>query len=64
MHPLRHSALAVALAFAASAANRGYNSWDNFLGNCNETETLEIAQYMSSTLLPYGFDLLTIDGTC
>jgi alpha-galactosidase len=50
-----------ATAGALAASNRGYNSWDNYLGNCNETQTLSIAHYMKSDLLPYGFDLLTID---
>jgi len=36
-------------------------SWDNYLRNTNESETLGIAAYMQSTLLPFGYDLVTID---
>jgi alpha-galactosidase len=54
-------ALVVGASTAAAAANRGWNSWDNFLGNSNESQTLAIASYMQQNLLNFGFDLVTID---
>lgn len=47
---------------AAASSIRGYNSWDNYLGNPNETETLGIAQYMADELLPYNYNFVTIDA--
>lgn len=58
----RFAPLLLTAGVAIGASNRGTNTWDNYLGNSNESQTLEIAQYMSSTLLPFGYDLLTIDG--
>jgi alpha-galactosidase len=42
-------------------ALRGWNSWDSYLGATDEATTLQIAAYMNSTLLPFGFNLVTID---
>lgn len=59
---MRVSLLSAALCVAGAAPSlRGWNSWDSYLGNPNETETLVIASYMSNTLLPFGYDVLTID---
>lgn len=59
-------ALQVAAPGAVAKVIRGYNSWDSFVnpdphGNANESETLRIAEFMSATLLPHGFDTLTVD---
>jgi alpha-galactosidase len=54
----------VALPIAAAVqtpAIRGFNSWYNFLGACNETETLAVAQYMRDYLVPFGYNSLTLD---
>ena len=39
----------------------GWNSWDCFQGNLNETGALEVATAMQEYLLPSGYDTLTID---
>ena len=39
----------------------GWNSWDCFQGNLNETQALEVASVMRTYLLPSGYDTLTID---
>jgi hypothetical protein len=40
---------------------RGWNSWDCFQGNLNETGALAVAENMVKFLLPAGYDVLTID---
>lgn len=66
----RAAAAAALCAVAGAKVIRGWNSWDSMMsspwvgpsgGNSNETHTAVVAAYMSSTLLPYGFDLLTVD---
>ena len=47
-------------------SRRGWNSWDSTCssdpaGNSNEARTLVVAEYMHDALLPFGYDLLTID---
>lgn len=42
-------------------APRGWNSWYNFLGASNASDTLAAAQYMAQNLLQYGYDTITID---
>ena len=49
---------------AAAATGKppmGWNSWDCFQGNLNETGALEVATAMREYLLPAGYDTLTID---
>jgi len=58
--------LAAAPPPALSSSPRGWNSWDSSCstdpaGNSNETRTLAVATYMAANLLPFGYDLLTID---
>lgn len=54
-------AFALSITTAAASSLRGWNSWDSFLGNPNETQVLGIAAYMATNLLPFGYDVLTID---
>ena len=60
---MKQAILSAALSTAAvtAASIRGANSWDNELGNWNETRILEVASYMASTLLPFGYTHLTTD---
>jgi hypothetical protein len=51
---------------SGAKSRRGWNSWDSTCvsdpaGNSNETRTLAVARYMATSLLPSGWDLLTID---
>jgi len=46
---------------SAPISRRGWNSWDNFLGNSNEQQTLAAASYMQANLYSYGFNIVTID---
>ena len=41
---------------------RGFNSWDAYKQNLNESAAMEIAQSMVELLLPHGYDTLVIDG--
>jgi alpha-galactosidase len=41
---------------------RGWNTWDGYIGPSNETLFLAGAQYLASTLLPFGYNLAVIDG--
>lgn len=54
-----------AVAAEATAAARkppmGWNSWDCFQGNLNESGALQVAAAMQQYLLPAGYDYLTID---
>lgn len=49
--------------FAASGAGspRGWNTWYSFFGSANESQTLEAAAFVSSNLLAYGYDTITLD---
>ncbi len=54
------------VAAAASALEatplRGWNSWDSYKQNLNESAALKIAENMAKFLLPHGYDTLVIDG--
>ena len=50
-----------AVATATRKPPMGWNSWDCFQGNLNETGALEVASVMRTYLLPSGYDTLTID---
>lgn len=39
----------------------GWNSWNSFAGTINEAQTLETAAIMHDKLLPFGYDILTVD---
>ena len=56
-------ALLLAQARPASGAKaiRGYNTWYSVFGSLNETGALAAGAYMSSRLLPFGYDTLTLD---
>ena len=54
--------LAEPMASAAAAPPRGFNSWDAYKQNLNESAAMEIAQSMVELLLPHGYDTLVIDG--
>lgn len=56
--------VAAAAAAPAPAATplRGWNSWDSYKQNLNESAALKIAENLAKFLLPYGYDTLVIDG--
>lgn len=61
---MRLSACLVAAAAAvapALASLRGANSWDSVLANWNETQLLQVADYMAQHLLPFGYDHVVTD---
>ncbi|MBT0667506.1 glycoside hydrolase family 27 protein [Novosphingobium profundi] len=39
----------------------GWNSWNSFAGTINEAQALETAQIMAQKLLPFGYDVFTVD---
>lgn len=39
----------------------GWNSWNSFATTINEQQALETARIMQAKLLPFGYDILTID---
>lgn len=39
----------------------GWNSWNSFATTITEAQTLEIAAIQSRELLPFGYDILTVD---
>lgn len=39
----------------------GWNSWNSFAGTINEVQALETAAIMQKTLLPFGYDVFTVD---
>ena len=39
----------------------GWNSWNSFATTINETQALETARIMAEKLLPFGYDIFTID---
>lgn len=47
---------------ARTGGQRGWNSYDGWNGAANESDFVAGAQYLSGVLLPFGFDLATIDG--
>jgi len=54
--------LVATLTSAASGAGiRGWNSWYSYFGSSNESQTLEAAAFISSNLLAYGYDTITLD---
>ena len=64
MGPALLLALAALALPRASAVGgiRGWNSYDDADGATNLTATLAAAQYMHDVLLPFGYDLVTLDG--
>ena len=49
---------------AAMLAQRppmGWNSWNSFAGTINEAQALETAAIMRDRLLPFGYDIFTVD---
>ena len=49
-------------AATSTSPARGFNSWDAYKQNLNESAALQIAQGMVQLLLPHGYDYLVIDG--
>ena len=45
-----------------ATALRGWNSWDAYKQNLNESAAMAVAENMVKFLLPYGYDTLVIDG--
>ncbi|QVM83070.1 glycoside hydrolase family 27 protein [Novosphingobium decolorationis] len=39
----------------------GWNSWNSFAGTINEEQCLETAAIMAEKLLPFGYDVFTVD---
>jgi alpha-galactosidase len=39
----------------------GWNSWNSFATTINEAQALETARIMASKLLPFGYDVFTVD---
>jgi alpha-galactosidase len=39
----------------------GWNSWNSFATTINEAQALETARIMSARLLPFGYDVFTVD---
>jgi len=39
----------------------GWNSWNSFAGTITEAQALENARIMQQTLLPFGYDIFTVD---
>lgn len=39
----------------------GWNSWNSFAGTINEEQSLETATIMAQKLLPFGYDVFTVD---
>jgi alpha-galactosidase len=56
------AAAAAAVASASATPLRGWNSWDAYKQNLNESAALKIAENMARFLLPHGYDTLVIDG--
>ena len=40
----------------------GWNSWDCFAGDVNETQVKQVADYMADNLKEYGWEYVVIDG--
>jgi hypothetical protein len=53
--PVLLAAFVITRATASMPSFRGWNSWDSYLGNPNENDTLAIAEYMADALLPFGY---------
>ena len=45
----------------ASAPTMGWNSWDAFGASVTEAEVLDNARVLAARLLPFGYDLVTVD---
>ncbi len=45
----------------ASRPPMGWNSWNSFAGTITEAQALETAAIMRDTLLPFGYDVFTVD---
>jgi alpha-galactosidase len=54
----RRRTLTLTLTLALPCTRR---SWDSYLGAPGETDVLSIATYMQSALLPFGYEILTVD---
>lgn len=39
----------------------GWNSWNSFAGTITEAQALETAAIMRTKLLPFGYDVFTVD---
>jgi len=39
----------------------GWNSWNSFAGTITEAQALETAAIMREKLLPFGYDVVTVD---
>ncbi|MGO4610442.1 hypothetical protein AB4142_29360, partial [Variovorax sp. 2RAF20] len=39
----------------------GWNSWNSFATTINEAQALETARIMAAKLLPFGYDVFTVD---
>ena len=50
------------LGATSSIPAKGWNSWDAYKQNLNESTALAIAANMKRLLLPHGYDTLVIDG--
>jgi alpha-galactosidase len=48
-------------AMLAPAPPMGWNSWNSFATTITEAQTLEIAAIQARELLPFGYDILTVD---
>ncbi len=58
------AAPAASAASAAPLAQRppmGWNSWNSFAGTIDEAQALETAAIMRDRLLPFGYDVFTVD---
>jgi len=45
----------------ASKPPMGWNSWNSFATTITEAQALEVAGIMAERLLPFGYDVFTID---
>eukprot|EP00658_Telonema_sp_P-2_P029277 TRINITY_DN22288_c0_g1_i2.p2 TRINITY_DN22288_c0_g1~~TRINITY_DN22288_c0_g1_i2.p2 ORF type:complete len:142 (+),score=39.88 TRINITY_DN22288_c0_g1_i2:134-559(+) len=45
----------------AGVPPKGWNSWDGYQGNLNETEFIKVATAWADLMLPSGYDTVTID---
>ncbi|MEP7241247.1 MAG: hypothetical protein ABI697_10215 [Devosia sp.] len=49
-------------AILAPTPPMGWNSWNSFTTTLSEAEALETATIMAEKLLPFGYDVFTIDA--
>jgi alpha-galactosidase len=59
--PSLHAQTAPAFHAWAERPVMGWNSWDFYGTSINETKTRQQADYMADNLLPYGWNLITVD---